>query len=225
VENCCADINQARKDGCTPLFIAAGVKHLDAVRYFKKLGADVDQAKAQEGTAVYFAAQNGHLDMLKCLVNELGANVNKGDKHGCTPLFIAAYIGNKETVVCLVEELGADVNLAVGDGRTPLMAATKSKHAKIVRYLLKNGANAQASAHAFGTAANVSKLYGAPAEQIVYLEARTYCANISCTGAGLKKCASCLEVFFCSKDCQVAAWPEHKVDCKRRVAEKAGKHT
>jgi hypothetical protein len=174
---------------------------------------------------VYFAVQNGHLDLLKCLVNELGANVNKASNIGCTPLFAAAERGNKEMVVCLVGELSADVNLATEDGKTPLMAATKSKHAKIVRYLLKNGANAQASAHVFGTAANVSKLYGAPAEQVVYLEARTYCANIGCSGAGLKKCASCLEVFFCSKECQVAAWPAHKVDCKRRVAEKAGKHT
>jgi hypothetical protein len=101
------------------------------------------------------------------------------------------------------------------------MAATKNKHAKIVRYLLKNGANVQASAHVFGTAADVSKLYGAPEEQIVYLEARTHCAHIGCSGAGLKKCANCLEVYLCSKECKGAAWPAHKADCKRRVEAKA----
>jgi hypothetical protein len=116
---------------------------------------------------------------------------------------------------CLVKELSADINKGTLIGGTPLMVATKNKHTEIVRWLLKNGANAQAKFKGFGTAADVSKYYGAPAESTAYLEARTHCANTGCSGAGLKKCAKCLEVFFCSKDRQVAAWPAHKGDCRR----------
>jgi hypothetical protein len=72
-----------------------------------------------------------------------------------------------------------------------------------------------------GTAVDVSKAYGAPAEQTAYLEARTHCGNPGCSGARLKKCANYKEVFFCSKACQVAHWPAHKPDCKRRVQAKA----
>ena len=82
--------------------------------------------------------------------------------------------------------------------------------------------DAQASSQ-LGTAADFSKHFGAPAEQTAYLEARTHCAKPGCGGAGLKKCAGCLEVFFCSSNCQVAHWPAHKADCKRRVEAKLSK--
>ena len=122
-----------------------------------------------------------------------------------------------------MKELGADVNHATDDGRTPLMYASKSKHAETVKWLIKNGANSQASTPEFGTAANVSKMFGAPTEQTAYLEARTRCANPGCGGAGLKKCAGCLTVFFCGPACQVAHWPAHKAKCKRSAGLKASK--
>jgi ankyrin repeat protein len=121
----------------------------------------------------------------------------------------------------LVKEFGADVNKKTLIGSTPLMVAIIKEHDDVVRWLLKNGANAQAKQKHSLTAADVSKLIGAPAKSTAYLEARTHCTSSGCCGAGLKKCANCLEVFFCSKDCQVAAWPAHKADCKRRVAAKA----
>jgi hypothetical protein len=103
------------------------------------------------------------------------------------------------------------------------MAAAHAKHDKIIAFLLKYGADAQASHQQCGTAADISKDSGAPAEQTAYLEARTHCAYSGCSGAGLKKCAVCLEVFFCGKVCQVAHWPAHKADCKRRAEAKAAK--
>jgi hypothetical protein len=92
------------------------------------------------------------------------------------------------------------------------MAASKKKHNEVVRWLLKSGA-----------AADISKEFGSPAEQTAYLEARTYCANVACSGAGLKKCANCSEAYFYSKECQVEAWAAHKADCKLRANVKAGK--
>jgi hypothetical protein len=135
----------------------------------------------------------------------------------------ASQNGHLDVLKYLVNELGANVNKRTLDGSSPLMIASRLKHGEVVRWLLKKGADAQAEHKHFGTAADVSKAFGAPPGNTAYLEARTHCAKIGCSGAGLKKCANCLEIFFCSKDCQVAAWPAHKADCKRRVEAKASK--
>jgi hypothetical protein len=99
------------------------------------------------------------------------------------------------------------------------MAAVAAKHAEVVVWLIKHGANAQARGPAGGTAADISRAYGAPAEQTEYLEARTHCANPRCDGAGPKKCAGCLKVFFCGPACIWAHWPARKAECKRWGAE------
>ena len=205
-------------------FIAAQQGHLAVVPYLvKELGAHVNNTGIGGPTPLLIAAQHGHLAVVRCLVKELGANVNHATNDGATPLFFAAQTGNKEMVVCLVEECGADLNQATKFGATPLMIASGEKHEKIVRYLLKKGAKSQASHEEFGTAADVSRFRGGSKEQTTYLEARTHCAKPGCGGAGLKKCAGCLQVYFCSRDCQVAHWPVHKADCKRRVEVKADK--
>jgi ankyrin repeat protein len=214
-----ANVHQATNDGRTPLHIATQKGNRDMLRLLvNELGADVNQATTSGATPLHCAVDYGFLDVARCLVKELGADVNRATTTlGATPVFIAVSKGNKEMVVCLVEELGADVNQAANNGGTPLGWASAYKKGQLVRYLLKNGANAQALTPQLGTAANISELVGAQAKQTAYLEARTHCANPGCVGAGLKKCAKCLEVYFCSADCQVANWPAHKADCKRRV--------
>jgi ankyrin repeat protein len=129
----------------------------------------------------------------------------------------AARNGHIDLCRALVKKFGADVNKATHDRRTPLMEASHGKHEAVAVFLIKNGADAQASSR-FGTAGKVSKDYGAPAKQTAYLEARTHCANPGCDGAGRKKCGVCLEVWFCCKECQVAHWPAHKAQCKEVAA-------
>jgi hypothetical protein len=99
------------------------------------------------------------------------------------------------------------------------MIAAKCKHKTIVRLLLKLGADPQISAPEFGTAADLSKLHGAPPEQTAYLEAKTHCSNPGCTGAGRKTCAECKQARYCCLECQHSHWPAHKAECK--VAAKA----
>jgi hypothetical protein len=128
---------------------------------------------------------------------------------------MAAQEGHMSVMQCLVKECGADVNQAMHDGATPLMVASAHKHTEVVVWLIKYGANAQASRQHSGTAADLSRDTGASAEQTEYLEVRTHCANPGCDGAGLKKCAGCLKVFFCGPACIRAHWPAHKAECKR----------
>lgn len=45
------------------------------------------------------------------------------------------------------------------------------------------------------------------------------CANCGQEGSNLKSCAACKLVKYCSRDCQQAHRPQHKKECKKRVAE------
>jgi ankyrin repeat protein len=224
-----ADVNQLTEKGCAALHLAVKGDKVDMVRVLvRELGADVHQVDSCGHTplahalkaALYLATQRGAVSVMQCLIKEFGADVNQ-KSNGTSALFVAAFFGNLDVIRCLVKELGADINQPDISGRTPLMAASYGKHEAVAAWLIKNGANAQAMDDQVRTAADISKEFGAPAEQTAYLKARTHCANPGCSGAGLKKCAVCLEVFFCSKDCQVAHWPAHKAECKRRAAAKA----
>jgi hypothetical protein len=149
------------------------------------------------------------------MIREFGADVNRVTHGGCTPVFAAARFGFLSVVKCLVKEFGADVNRAMLNESTPLMTAAAFEHMEVVVWLSKHGADAQASYQRCGTAADVSRDVGASTEQTEYLQARTHCANPGCDGAGLKKCAGCLKVFFCGPACIRAHWPAHKAECKR----------
>jgi ankyrin repeat protein len=121
---------------------------------------------------------------------------------------------------CLVREFGAGINEGALEGsHTPLIAASANHHNEVVRWLLKNGANAQTVITDFSTAANISKsTVPRLSRPLTWKEARTHCVNVGCIEAGIKKCTKCLDVYFCSpiKECQMPAWPAYKADCKRR---------
>jgi ankyrin repeat protein len=211
-------------DGTTALCAAAlnGHKHV-VLALVQEFGADANQAGRDGDYALSYAAHQGHDDVVRYLLGECGANVNQRNDGGATTLYRAAQEGHEHIVRCLVKEFGANVNIAARDGTTPLMAAAVRKHIEIVVWLTKHGADSQASHPQGGTAADFSERNDAPAEQTAYLEARTHCAKPGCSGAGLKKCAGCLVIFYCCKECQVTHWSTHKAECKRSAAQTAGK--
>jgi ankyrin repeat protein len=207
-----------------PLVQTAAHGNLDVIRYLvNDVGADVNQADDQGFTPLLMAAQNAHLDSMRCLVMELGADVNQTELTGNTPLIIAVLNGHLSVVRCLVDEIGADVNLANEGGLTALMVAASNKHHKIAAYLMRHGEDSQATIPTLGTAADVSKIRGASAEQTAYLEAKTHCSNPGCAGAGAKKCTGCKQARYCGQQCQLAHWQAHKADCKAAAELKAAK--
>jgi hypothetical protein len=223
VQELSAEVNQADKEGYTPLHFAAGECDLAMVLCLvKKLGADVNKANLKSTTPLHVAVWEGNLAMMRCLVKELGADVNQADQEGATPLHIAAQAGHLAMVRVLVDELGADINQATQDGSTPLMTAAANKHTEVVKWLIKAGADTQASLKLQGaiyTAVNVSRGVGASADQTAYLEAKTHCSSPDCSGAGLLKCTGCKQARYCGEACQLAHWKAHKADCRRWSAE------
>jgi hypothetical protein len=150
---------------------------------------------------------------------ELGANVNVENEAGYTALWLVAANGRLDLVRCLLK-LHADVNQADIDGMTPLIAASMRKHEEVVVYLVKAGADPEATLALTGdSAAVLSSHVSASTSQTAYLEAKTRCSNADCSGAGLKKCPACKQVRYCGEPCQLAHWKAHKADCKRWSAE------
>jgi ankyrin repeat protein len=189
-----------------------------------ELGADVDKAAVDGATPLFIAAYAGHMDSVRLLVQDLGADVNQARQDGPTPLYIAAQEGYLAVARCLVKECGADTNKAVHNGVTPLMIAARWGHEDMVTFLIKYGANVKHSTRFDGTAADISQKYAASRKQTQYLEARTHCAKPDCYGAGVKKCAGCLKVYFCSRECQLTHWPAHKAECRQSADKAASKH-
>jgi hypothetical protein len=124
----------------------------------------------------------------------------------------------------LVKELGADIDRENQGGGTLLMVASAKKHADIVKWLVKAGANTQASFAGDSselTAVIVSKYFGASPEQTAYLEAKTHCSSLACSGVGILKCTGFRQALYCGEACQLAHWKAHKADCRRWSAELA----
>jgi hypothetical protein len=214
-----ADVNKSDKQGYTPLTLATECKNLEMMKCLvRELGADVNLADKISYAPTFRALEDNNLDVARYLVKELGADVNQTDSGSTTVLTQAIIDGDLASVQCLVGELGADVNLET-DAGTPLRTATIRKHEKIVKYLIKHGANTQATcSHGIPghscTAEIMSRRFGGPAELTAYLEAKTHCSNPGCGGAGVKKCTGCKQARYCGQECQLAHWPAHKTECK-----------
>jgi ankyrin repeat protein len=225
VMECGAGVHPATYEkGTTPLHIAAHEGHLAVMQCLvMEFGVDINQGDGDGSMPLHMAATMGHLSVVRCLVMECGADVNQAYRMGTTPLYMAAREGHLAVVRCLVEELGASVNAVNAKGATALMIAAGRQHQKIVAYLLRHGADPQATFPTVGTAADISKRFSATPKQIEYLEAKTHCSNPICSGAGLKKCTGCKQVRYCGQQCQLAHWPVHKAACKATAELKNGK--
>ena len=98
------------------------------------------------------------------------------------------------------------------------MTAAYNKHTEVVKWLVKAGADPASFDGGRVTALDASRFGGASAEQTAYLEAKTYCSSLGCSGAGLKKCTGCKQARYCGEQCQLLHWPAHKSTCKAHQA-------
>lgn len=181
---------------------------------------DVDLQTPAGLTACLISAHEGNLEILELLV-ECGARLSgeellmaakKGRAHLISflmemgplheaPLALvrAAYRGHAETVRCLLREG------VIPEGKA-LIGAAAEGHTQVCKVLLRGGAPFM----------RVSLLL---AERMGHEETARYlrrkgrrCAH--CWGSnGLKKCGGCLEVYYCSKECQRIHWGLHREVC------------
>jgi ankyrin repeat protein len=121
--------------GATPIFMAARVANLPAVRALLDAGADPLMATNQQTTPFAVAAGVGYpqdrdwyesekkdfLEIVKLLADR-GADINAAGENGWTPLHGAAYKGLDEIMKFLIAR-GADIEAVDLFGQTPLVIA------------------------------------------------------------------------------------------------------
>ena len=115
------------------------------VKKYIKEGADVNDANENGESVLAYAIRQGcDVELLMLLIDN-GADVFDFDEEGVSIFDMAITYNNIEMVNYLIEK-GINVNSTNRkSGFTPLMAAVSYGRGKIVKILLDNGANKEAS--------------------------------------------------------------------------------
>jgi len=194
--------------GCTMLSIACTRGKQEMVLALLKLGASRSARDSLGYTPLHRACRNGHLS---CAISLITARprlsvqeINAAGPDGFTALHIAAFSGHDKVAKVLVDA-GArlDAVIASDDGGVTPLALALHLHPlnAELRSILSQGPASSAS--------------GDPAGLRCDECGRTAAA----VNTKLMVCSRCHSAIYCSMECQKAAWPGHKVDCKRRGEE------
>jgi len=163
-----AEVDRARENGCTPLWIACANGHASLAQSLWERGAKIHRASKDGATPIFAACQKGHVDAVRLLLDN-GAEIDQADRWGTTPLDAAKKYRHDAVVALLEEHLdlkfplhaaartgdveamtplldgGAEVD-AKKDGATPLFVACEGGHVDAARLLLERGAVVDSSA-------------------------------------------------------------------------------
>ncbi len=138
-----ADIrNQANtKKVISPLFIAASLNKLSALRKLIHAGANINESiTSNRGTNPLCEAAEFNLLAIATELLKQGANVNQARKEDHqSPLFIAAELGHREMAAVLIK-FGANLNQPSNTRTLPSKIAMQKEHSAIVKLLIDAGA-------------------------------------------------------------------------------------
>lgn len=211
---CHADVTVAAMCLMTPLFIAVHQGHYDVVKRLIMTGGADANAEIQGvngmSSPLYHAAAKGDHRMIGVLV-ECKADIHAvSGMRAHQPIMIAAGMGHVDAVRVLVE-LRASIEYTTADGATPLFVAAQEGHAKLVKWLIKNGASVHAKwTKCHGGVITVAEIAAQQGHVIPHLK----CALPGCTNAGRLKCSRCKSARYCGPTCQRAHWKAHKPCCQ-----------
>ncbi|KAI6164030.1 ankyrin repeat-containing domain protein [Pisolithus thermaeus] len=169
-------------------------EHLRIVEYLVQSGAPLDLPDIAGHTALHHACTppDIKLQFAKLLLQH-GANVNAQNRYGEVPLFFALQGGDAELTDLLMEH-GANMDIQDANGDSPRKM-----------YII------------FGpeVTATIRKWERRQAGEVAApCEARKRCESCGTEQSGLRQCARCHTVRYCSVECQRAHWPAHRPNCR-----------
>jgi ankyrin repeat protein len=182
-----------------PLFIAAQEGRIHIVKALVGFGAFVDPSdQTDDCSPLFIAAKNGHLDVVQYLADQ-GASVHvRATKCEVTPMIAASFHGHMR-MMKLLQSLGADIEHATKDYVSPLSLSNLTHNTKVIKYTQKLISKKTAVCQSCQTVASPQ-------------------------GPRLKLCSGCESVRYCSRQCQLDHYKEHKSECKKvRAAKKKKK--
>ena len=130
------DVNQAAKDGATPLIMACRKGHMDVVRLLlARKEIQINKFKNDGATPLYVACYHGQVDVVRLLLVRKEIQINQADEKETTPINIASFNGHTNIVQLLLEQPNINIGKIDDYGDTPLISARKKGHVEIVALL------------------------------------------------------------------------------------------
>jgi len=131
-----ADV-KCHTDGETAMHYAALYGNTDAVRYFVENGLSPGDKNKDGNTPLIYAIRNGNLECVEFLAN-FSCSFDSDDQ---SALHAACYFGDLAITKCIHENTCRDIDEKNATKDTPLCIACQKGHAKIVEFLIKEGAD------------------------------------------------------------------------------------
>jgi len=132
-------VNVRTESGCTLGHFAALTSKYDVLLPFLvSNGLNINANDADGTTPLHWATRNSSGNAVHLLLL-LGASTLVYDKHLRTPLHYAAEAGNLTAVTEILKDSPQLLEAKDAHGNTPLQVATKEKHLKVIRFLVRKG--------------------------------------------------------------------------------------
>lgn len=132
-------MNSVNQDGLTALHFAAYKGNFKALEILSSYGADYTITTTSGQNVLHLAAQGGMVESFIFFQSLL--DINCKDSKLSTPLHWAAYMNSESIITFLLAQPTIEVNAKDSKQQTPLHLATSYGHTKIVKKLLRAGAD------------------------------------------------------------------------------------
>ena len=186
-----------------PKIYQKGEDHLKIMKKLLSIGAEINAHDVSGFTALHTCMVYDDkilVDFARALL-KAGADVNALNRFGETPMMTALYHG-RFRMNELLEAYGADKTLADTLGQSPQSFLETSLKSHMPGHMQKEMVKAEKEGKEIEFRIRMG--HGDEGFKVCKV----------CFKKGVKKCSGCYLVYYCSRECQLKEWEEHKPSCQ-----------